>query len=132
MAELLGRQDNVGFQYYGASLKRARRAMHGPLGGAAVEGVWAPLLETWADAIVRGIREGGEDGWYDAVLEGVEGLVVQLTYGHAPDAAYLALSKRVMHETNAALRPGVWAVNTYPIRECMRRSGGRRGLRGLQ
>lgn len=44
MAELLGRQNNVGLMYYGERLKRARKVLHRGIGFQAMAH-WEPLFD---------------------------------------------------------------------------------------
>ena len=53
MAELLGRQKNVGFQYYGDRLKRSRRVLHNALNANTVGTTWTGLLEAQSVALLR-------------------------------------------------------------------------------
>ena len=46
MAELLGRQKNIGFQYYGERLKQSRKVLHSALNSNAIESTWESLLDS--------------------------------------------------------------------------------------
>ena len=65
MAELLGRQKNVGFQYYGERLKRSRRVLHNALNANIVGTTWAGLLESQSVALLRGFLRSPETFYID-------------------------------------------------------------------
>lgn len=52
MADLIGRQDNVGFTYYGENLKIARKLLHSALGPLS-KGNWGPMLEDQTLSLLR-------------------------------------------------------------------------------
>ena len=53
MAELLGRQDNIGFQYYGDRLKRSRKALYASLNHSVVGKEWGQLLDAYSLRMIR-------------------------------------------------------------------------------
>ncbi|KAM5543810.1 hypothetical protein V8D89_002427 [Ganoderma adspersum] len=113
MAELLGRQKNVGFQYYGERLKQSRKVLHGALNANAIGSTWANLLNSQSIDLLDGFLRS-PDSFYMDIGRNVEALVVLFTYGRKPDEKYTALAREVMHQTGIALQPGRWAVNFYP------------------
>ncbi|KAJ7665043.1 cytochrome P450 [Mycena polygramma] len=113
MAELLGRQDNVGFTYYGDRLKKMRKELHGALASNMIVGSWGRLLDTQSLLLCKALLET-PTSFYDSVENNLQDLIVQFTYGRKADAAYIQLAKRVMHQTGEALQPGRWAVNFLP------------------
>ncbi|KAI1787184.1 cytochrome P450 [Ganoderma leucocontextum] len=115
MAELLGRQKNVGFQYYGERLKRSRKVLHSALNANAIGSTWASLLDSQSIDLLKGFRSTPETFYVD-IGGNVEALVVILTYGKKPDEKFTTLAREVMHQTGIALQPGRWAVNFYPAR----------------
>lgn len=52
MADLIGRQDNVGFTYYGENLKIARKLLHSALGPLS-KGKWGSMLEDQTLGLLR-------------------------------------------------------------------------------
>ena len=61
MAELLGRQHNVGFQYYGDRLKKSRKFIHGSLNMKAVETQWNTLIDTRTRRLLSDILASPDD-----------------------------------------------------------------------
>jgi hypothetical protein len=61
MAELLGRQHNVGFQYYGDRLKKSRKFIHGSLNMKAVETQWNGLLDVRTRRLLSDLLASPED-----------------------------------------------------------------------
>ncbi|TBU28072.1 cytochrome P450 [Dichomitus squalens] len=116
MAELLGRQKNVGFQYYGERLKRSRRVLHNALNTTAIGTTWKGLLNSQSVALLQAFLRS-PDTFYTDVGGNIEALVVLFTYGKKPDAQYTSMAREVMHQTGIALQPGRWAVNFYPARK---------------
>ncbi|KAI0666410.1 cytochrome P450 [Trametes maxima] len=114
MAELLGRQKNVGFTYYGDRLKRSRKVLHGALNPNAIIKLWEQLLESESCKLLTRFLNS-PDTFYEDVNTQVEELVVRFTYGKKPEPEYVELAKTVMHQTGVALQPGRWAVNSFPI-----------------
>ncbi|KAJ7127113.1 cytochrome P450 [Mycena epipterygia] len=113
MAELLGRQDNVGFTYYGDRLKKMRRELHGALSANVVVDSWGGLFDTQSALLCRAFLES-PGSFYDSVENNLQDLVVRFTYGHSASPAYVQLAKQVMHQTGEALQPGRWSVNFLP------------------
>jgi hypothetical protein len=70
MAELLGRQNNVGFQYYGERLKASRRVLQASLNAREISTTWNDLLDSQTMQLVRKIAENPQDFY-----ESVNGLV---------------------------------------------------------
>ncbi|THH06109.1 hypothetical protein EW146_g9716 [Bondarzewia mesenterica] len=113
MAELLGRQHNVGFQYYGDRLKKSRRILHASLSVNSVSATWHGLLDAQSAKLVQSFLISPQT-FYDDVQSNVQTLVVRFTYGHVPDPDYINLATKVMHETGIALQPGKWLINSIP------------------
>ncbi|KAI0919563.1 hypothetical protein AcW1_003214 [Taiwanofungus camphoratus] len=113
MAELLGRQKNVGFQYYGERLKKSRKFLHGSLNAGAVIGTWSDLLHVQSIKLARSFLNSPQT-FYSDVQKNVEELIVCFAYGHEPQPEYVELAKTVMHQTGVALQPGRWMVNFIP------------------
>ncbi|OBZ74344.1 O-methylsterigmatocystin oxidoreductase [Grifola frondosa] len=95
MVELLGRQNNVGFTYYGERLKRMRRALHGALNINIVNDTWISL-------------------GHPSVESNMQELIGRFTYGRNPDDEYIKVANKVMHHTGEALQPGRWMVDSIP------------------
>lgn len=53
MAELMGRQNNVGFTYYGKRLIRMRTLLHSALNLTEVTSTWIELIDYQADNLCR-------------------------------------------------------------------------------
>ncbi|KAM5543801.1 hypothetical protein V8D89_002418 [Ganoderma adspersum] len=116
MAELLGRQKNIGFQYYDERLKHSRKVLHSALNVNAIGSTWANLFDSHSIELLDGFLRT-PDSFYTDIERNVEALVVLFTYGRKPDEKYTALAREVMHQTGIALQPGRWAVNFYPARK---------------
>ncbi|KAK7461270.1 hypothetical protein VKT23_008445 [Stygiomarasmius scandens] len=113
MAELLGRQDNVGFTYYGDRLRRMRKTLHSALNANAVFGTWGKLLDAHAMGMCRAFLDKPEE-FYDAVENNVQELIVCFAYGRRATPEFIQNAKQVMHQTGEALQPGRWTVNFIP------------------
>ena len=57
MAELLGRQNNVGFQYYGPKLMKSRKVLNASLNSHAVHSRWAEFLDQMSLELLRALHE---------------------------------------------------------------------------
>lgn len=66
MAELLGRQNNIGFTYYGDRHRRLRAALHLALSSAAIEKDWSSLLDSQSRILARSIYDS-PSSFYDSV-----------------------------------------------------------------
>ena len=66
MIELLGRQDNVGFTYYGERLKKMRVVLHFSLNKPNISTVWADLLDNQSLSLCRDLHSASES-FYSAV-----------------------------------------------------------------
>ncbi|EED79607.1 predicted protein [Postia placenta Mad-698-R] len=114
MAELLGRQNNVGFQYYGERLKRSRKVLHAALNPDAIANKWSELLDTQSIKLMRQLASD-PSAFYSHIQNNIEELVVLFAYGREPEPEYTRIAKAVMEQTSIALQPGRWAVNRIPI-----------------
>ncbi|KAH9846774.1 cytochrome P450 [Lenzites betulinus] len=114
MAELLGRQNNIGFQYYNKRLRQARRVLHGALNPHAITNVWGRLLDAHSSKLLRRFLASPET-FYADVQASTEELIVQFTYGKKPESEYVELAKSVLQQTGISLQPGRWLVNSFPI-----------------
>ncbi|KAA1478269.1 cytochrome P450 [Dentipellis sp. KUC8613] len=114
MADLLGRQDNVGFTQYGERLRKGRRFLHSALNERYLldQDGWGNFLGAHSLALLRMMVEGDPR---EAVGKLVETMIVQFAYGRDFAAQYGELARQVQAQTNLALQPGRWAVNTMPI-----------------
>ncbi|TFY57490.1 hypothetical protein EVG20_g8528 [Dentipellis fragilis] len=114
MADLLGRQDNVGFTQYGERLRKGRRFLHSALNERYLldQDGWGDFLVAHSLALLRMMVEGDPR---EAVGKLVETMIVQFAYGRDFAAQYGELARQVQAQTNLALQPGRWAVNTMPI-----------------
>lgn len=66
MAELLGRQANVGFMYYGKAHKMARKALHGAMDAHVLSTKWSDFLDERSTAISRHLLRS-PDTFYDHI-----------------------------------------------------------------
>jgi hypothetical protein len=66
MAELLGRQNNVGFQYYGERLKASRKILQASLNAREVGATWSGLLDSQVLELMRKIAKM-PGGFYESV-----------------------------------------------------------------
>ncbi|KJA22860.1 hypothetical protein HYPSUDRAFT_1083859 [Hypholoma sublateritium FD-334 SS-4] len=113
MAELIGRQSNVGFTYYGERLKRFREVLRKPLNIQSISLFWGPYLEEQSYNLCQSLFKDSEQ-FYALVEINIQELIVMLTYGYRPDSQYLKVYHTMMRETGEALQPGRWAVNYIP------------------
>ncbi|KAK0224205.1 cytochrome P450 [Armillaria fumosa] len=113
MAELLGRQNNVGMTYYGERLKRLRKALHKSLNLRTLSASWGSLLDTNSLELCSSLSQSPKQ--WNVILESkIQELIVLFSYGHKPNVEYIKLAKTVMHQTGVAFQPGRWAVNFLP------------------
>ncbi|KAG1726073.1 cytochrome P450 [Suillus paluster] len=96
MADLIGRQNNVGFTYCGDKLRASRKLLHASL-GAVSRNEWNPML-------------------VEEVCKYVASLVLRFTYGRELTEDYVRLAKEINLDTGMALQPG-WVVDSFPF--CM-------------
>ncbi|GJE90537.1 cytochrome P450 [Phanerochaete sordida] len=113
MADLLGRQNNVGFQYYGERLKQSRKILNHSLNPSAVRDIWAALLEESSTGLMQRFLKS-PDTFYHNVEWSVDTLIFRFTYGREPDHEYIEQAESAMNATNEALQPGKWWINTVP------------------
>ncbi|KAI0759412.1 cytochrome P450 [Trametes elegans] len=113
MAELLGRQNNVGFQYYGDRLRRSRKVLHAALNPGTVSHRWLALLDEHAMQLIRQFQASPHTCYTD-IHSVTEELVVRFAYGRPPQSEYIERARLVMEETSEALQPGKWLVNVIP------------------
>lgn len=66
MAELMGRQENVGFQRYSERHRRARKLLHGVLSAGALADEWGVLLDKQSKRLLRFLRDSPENFYSDA------------------------------------------------------------------
>ncbi|KAG9311162.1 cytochrome P450 [Chiua virens] len=112
MADLIGRQDNVGFTYYGESLKSARKLLHSAL-GPHTRASWSPMLEDQTLNLIRQLI-ASNDAWEPIIKSHVASVVVRFTYGTEITEEYVKLSEEINRDTGLALQPG-WAVDLFPF-----------------
>ncbi|KAG5725375.1 O-methylsterigmatocystin oxidoreductase [Termitomyces sp. T112] len=113
MAELLGRQNNVGFTYYGKRLKDFRKALHKSLIPTVILECWNHLLHEQSRELCQSLL-ANPDGFRDIVEGNIQEFIVILTYGHRPHADHLRLAQMVAQHTGEALQPARWMVNMFP------------------
>ncbi|EIM81805.1 cytochrome P450 [Stereum hirsutum FP-91666 SS1] len=113
MAELMGRQNNVGFTYYGERLQRLRKTLHASLNTKAVTDTWSNMLEAQSLALCRHLFRS-PTSFVDSIEINIQELIGRFSYGHKPDAEYIRVANDVMHHTGQALRPGRWMVDSVP------------------
>ena len=65
LANLLGRQDNVGFAFYGNRLKKMRKVLHTSLNARAIPIHWGGLLDAHSLNLVRSLLESPETFYED-------------------------------------------------------------------
>ena len=68
MAELAGRQENVGFQYYGDALKRSRKVLRNGLSMAVLIKHWNELFDGSCTTLLQKFSSSPEVA-YDSVHE---------------------------------------------------------------
>ncbi|KAG6890749.1 hypothetical protein C0992_012922, partial [Termitomyces sp. T32_za158] len=113
MAELLGRQNNVGFTYYGKRLKDFRKALHKSLNPVVILECWNDLLHEQSRELCKSLFDKPEE--FRAIVEGnIQEFIVLLTYGHRPNSDHLKLAQKVAQHTGEALQPARWMVNKFP------------------
>ncbi|PBK86351.1 cytochrome P450 [Armillaria gallica] len=114
MVELLGRQNNVGFTYYGERLKKLRKVLQRSLNLRIVSTFWSDLLDEQSRELCFALLRS-PNKWNDILESKIQELTVLFSYGHEPSPEYIKLAKTVMHQTGEAFQPGRWAVNFIPI-----------------
>ncbi|KAI0746356.1 cytochrome P450 [Daedaleopsis nitida] len=112
IAELLGRQNNIGFLYYGERLKQSRKVLHAMLNAKAVPCLWDELLDHYSSTLLNTLLQS-KSIRHD-VESVIERFIVRLTYGREPQPEYLKLAATVKNHTSMALQPGRWLVNRIP------------------
>ncbi|KAL0959316.1 hypothetical protein HGRIS_014578 [Hohenbuehelia grisea] len=113
MAELLGRHENVGFSYYNERLKSSRMLLSRSLSPHAVQ-QWEELVQNDVNALLLKMRHDPSQLW-PSLQQAIQSFFMRLTYGEDPGPEYYRLIKTSQAYTGAALRPGRWLVNKYPI-----------------
>ena len=133
MADLLGRQKNVAFQYYGDRLRRCRKALHASLSPTAIASQWSDLLDYYSRELLVRYMESPTSAYADSLgyvvfalypivrilmktrcHSIVESLILQLAYGHAPGPDNVKVSRDSMEDSVVGLQPGTWWVNSIP------------------
>lgn len=114
MAELLGRQNNVGFTYYGERLKKLRKVLQRSLNLRTVSTSWRDLLDERSRELCFALLRSPTQ-WNDILESKIQELIVLFSYGHEPTPEYIKLAKTIMHQTGEAFQPGRWAVNFIPV-----------------
>ncbi|KAH7921938.1 cytochrome P450 [Leucogyrophana mollusca] len=112
MVDLIGRQDNVGFTYYGQNLKASRKLLHAALNPGA-RSRWGPLLEQETLAVVKHLLDCPND-WENLVKKHVASVAVRFTYGTDVTEDYVHLAEEINAHTGMALQPG-WIVDSIPF-----------------
>ncbi|EIM80935.1 cytochrome P450, partial [Stereum hirsutum FP-91666 SS1] len=115
MAELMGRQNNVGFTYYGKRLIAMRTLLHSALSLTEVTSTWMELINYQADDLCRDFIVSPER-FYGHVEANIQKLIGRFTYGHEPSPEYLQMAAQVSRHTGKAVEAGRWAVNSIPAR----------------
>ncbi|KAJ8086075.1 hypothetical protein PM082_004894 [Marasmius tenuissimus] len=114
MVELLGRDNNVGFTYYGERLKKLRGVLHKSLNPHALSEQWSHLLDEQSLELCNALLGSPLDP-YNVVARKMQELVTLFAYGLRPSPSYLQLTKKVSEETGEAFQPGRWLVNFIPL-----------------
>ncbi|KAH7905192.1 cytochrome P450 [Hygrophoropsis aurantiaca] len=112
MIDLIGRQNNVGFTYYGENLKASRKLLHAAL-NPRTRCQWAPLLEKETSTVLRHLLNSPHD-WERHVKMHVASVVVRFTYGTNVTEEYVHLAEEISTHTGLALQPG-WIVDSFPL-----------------
>ncbi|KIK81857.1 hypothetical protein PAXRUDRAFT_832577 [Paxillus rubicundulus Ve08.2h10] len=112
MADLIGRQDNVGFTYYSEKLRTSRKLLHSGL-GPQTKAAWAPMLEEQTLTLLKQLMESSED-WESLLKRHVASVFVRFTYGTDATDEYIHLAEEIARHTGLALQPG-WAVDSFPF-----------------
>lgn len=114
MAELLGRDNSVGFQYYGKRLTKTRKILHTSLNANAVASTWDDLLDQQSMQLMQGffVRP---DKFYFTVHQNIEDWIFKFAYGQEPSAQHAQLATTIKEETREMLQPGRWIVNRIPL-----------------
>ncbi|KAH7907408.1 cytochrome P450 [Hygrophoropsis aurantiaca] len=112
MIDLIGRQNNVGFTYYGEKLKASRKLLHAAL-NPRTRCQWAPLLEEDTSTVLRDLLDSPHD-WERHVKMHVASVVVRFTYGTNVTEDYVHLAEEINAHTGLALQPG-WLVDSFPF-----------------
>ncbi|KAK0460550.1 cytochrome P450 [Desarmillaria tabescens] len=113
MMELLGRQNNVGFTFYGERLKKLRKVLQRSLNSRIFSAFWSDLLNEKSLELCYALLQSPTK-WNDILESNIQELIVLFAYGHQPSTEYIKLAKTVMHQTGEAFQPGRWAVNFIP------------------
>ncbi|KAJ3840534.1 cytochrome P450 [Lentinula raphanica] len=114
MAELMGRQNNVGFTFYGNRLREMRRIMHSLLNSTAVNSHWSHFIESQSLELVHRLLNS-PDTFEQEIESSIQEMIVCLTYGKKPDEEYTKTAKQVMFDTWTALQHHRWTVNAFPL-----------------
>lgn len=112
MADLIGRQDNVGFTYYSEKLRTARRLLHSGL-GLQNKAIWGTMLEEQTLTLLKQLTESSQD-WEHLLKRHVASVFVRFTYGSDATEEYVHLAEEIAQHTGLALQPG-WAVDSFPF-----------------
>ncbi|KAI5992477.1 cytochrome P450 [Pisolithus albus] len=115
MADLIGRQDNVGFAYYGEKLRTARRLLRSVL-GPQTRATWGAVLEEQTLTLLKQLLTPSQD-WQYLLKRHVASVFVRFTYGSDATEEYVHLAEEIALHTGLALQPG-WIVDSFPF--CMR------------
>ncbi|KAK7060436.1 hypothetical protein VNI00_001201 [Paramarasmius palmivorus] len=110
MMDLIGRQDNVGFQPYGSQLRLSRRLIHESLR----IGRWEDILDDESSTLLDGIRVS-PDSYEQLLAQFIANVIVRYTYGKPADSDYLALVEETAKHSSAAMIPGKWLIDSYPF-----------------
>ncbi|KAJ3722824.1 cytochrome P450 [Lentinula guzmanii] len=114
MAQLMGRQNNVGFTFYGNRLREMRRVLHSLLSPSAVANDWNHLIDSHSLELIDRLSKSPET-FNQGIEVSLQEMIVCLTYGKKPDEEYIKIAKRVMHDTWTALQHNRWTVNAIPL-----------------
>ncbi|OJA16740.1 hypothetical protein AZE42_09319 [Rhizopogon vesiculosus] len=112
MVDLIGRQNNVGFTYFGDKLRTSRKLLHASLGTAA-RNEWKPMIEEGCVDVMKLLADKPEY-WKTHVKLHVASLVVRFTYGGELTEEYVDMAEEINLDTGMALQPG-WIVDSLPL-----------------
>ncbi|KAG1842153.1 cytochrome P450 [Suillus subalutaceus] len=112
MADLIGRQNNVGFTYYGNKLRASRKLLHASLGTGA-RNEWNPMLVEECKHVMKLLVDHPEH-WMSHVKSHVASLVLRFTYGRKLSEDYVRMAEEINFDTGMALQPG-WIVDSLPF-----------------
>ncbi|KAJ4478448.1 cytochrome P450 [Lentinula aciculospora] len=114
MAQLMGRQNNIGFTFYGNRLREMRKVLHSLLTPSAVTTHWKHLIDSQSLTLIQRLLKSPET-FNEEVEVSVQEMIVCLAYGKKPDEEYIKTARQVMQDTWTALQHHRWMVNAIPL-----------------